>query len=97
MVHEKLQEQYKLDEETVGCVLFSGKICMPEMSSDRLHEEKTLLQIWLEAMLNEDFDLRKTCKRKQTEGATEDLQTLVEWEGLWEKKNRQNSRETEES
>lgn len=53
--------------ETVGCVLFSGKICMPEVSSAKIHKEKTLREMWLEAMLNEDVDLGKRCKRKQTE------------------------------
>lgn len=51
---------------------------MPEVSSAKVHEEKTLLEMCLEAMLNEDMDLRKWCKKKQTEWTTGDLQTLVE-------------------
>lgn len=58
--------------------LIPGKICMPEVSSAKVHEEKTLLEMCLEAMLNEAVDLRKRCKKKQTEWATGDLETLVE-------------------
>lgn len=72
--------QYQLDAEALGCMLFSGKICVPEVSSAKVHEEKTLLEMCLEAMLNEDVDLRKWYKKKQTEWAAGDLQTLVEWE-----------------
>lgn len=75
-----MQGQSELDAETVGCLLFSGKICMPEVSPAKVHEEKTLLEMCLEAMLNEDADLRKWGKKKQTEWATGDLQTLVEQE-----------------
>lgn len=74
------------------CILFSVKICMPEVSSAKVHEEKTLLEMCLEAMLNEDVDLRKWSKKKQIELAAGDLWTLVEREVI----TRENSEETGE-
>ena len=53
---------------------------MPEVSSAKVHGKKTFLEMCLEAILNEDVDLRKWCKKKQTEWATGDLRTLVERE-----------------
>lgn len=72
-VEEKIQGQCALDSETVGCILFSGKIRMPAMSSAKINQEKTLLEMCLEVMLNENVDLRKWCKKEQTEWATGEL------------------------
>lgn len=62
----------------MGCVLFSGKICMPEVSSAKIHEEKTLREMWLEAMLNEVVDLGKGVRERKLNRATGNLQTLAE-------------------
>lgn len=53
---------------------------MPALSSAKIHQEKTLLEMCLEAMLNEDVGLRKWCKKEHTEWATGDLWALVERE-----------------
>lgn len=37
---------------------------MPAMSSAKINEEKTLLEMCLEGMLNEDVDLRKWCNKE---------------------------------
>lgn len=70
---------------------------MPEVSSAKIHEEKTLREMWLEAMLNEVVDLGKGVRERKLNRATGNLQTLAEWEDLWEKKNKQNNREIEKS
>lgn len=51
---------------------------MPEVSSAKTHEEKTLREMWLEAMLNEVVDLGKGVSERKLNRATGNLQTLVE-------------------
>lgn len=67
-----------MNVEHVGYVLFSGKICMPDMSFAKIHKEKTLLEKCLESKLDEDMNLRKQCTKKQTECVTRDLWALFE-------------------
>lgn len=57
---------------------------MPAMSSAKIHQEKTLLEICLEVMLNEDVSLRKWCKKEQTEWATGELWALFKREVIQE-------------
>lgn len=53
---------------------------MPAMSSAKVHQEKTLLEMFLEVMLNENVDLRKWCKKEQTEWAAGELWALFKQE-----------------
>lgn len=76
----KNQGQCALDSETIGCILFSGKIYMPAMSSAEVCQGRTLLETCLKVMLNEDVDLRKWCKKEQTEWATGEFWAFVEQE-----------------